>query len=66
MQVYDNDDLHEGQRSLEVKCGKLCDMVVKLGLKNPWCKFMMMMAFMEVKGKVKCGNLCHMATANTS
>ena len=49
MQVYDNDDLQEGQRSSEVKCGKLCVMVTKLGQKNPWCKFMMM-TFIEVKG----------------
>ena len=51
MQVYyDDDDLHGGQRSSEVKCDKLCSMATKLGQKNPWCKFMMMMAFMEVKG----------------
>ena len=35
MQVYDNDDLHGGQRSPEVKCGKLCAMVTKLGQENP-------------------------------
>ena len=34
MQVYDGDDLHEGQRSSEVKCGKLCTMVTKLGQQN--------------------------------
>ena len=35
VQVYDDDDdLHEGQRSSEVKCGKLCTMVTKLGQKN--------------------------------
>ena len=50
MWVYNDDDLHEGQRSSEVKCGKLCAMATKLGQKNPWCKFMMMMTFMEVKG----------------
>ena len=50
MQVYDDDDLHGGQRSSEVKCNKLCSMATKLGQKNPWCKFMMMMTFMEVKG----------------
>ena len=33
MQVYD-DDLHEGQRSSEVKCGKLCTLVTKLGQKE--------------------------------
>ena len=50
MQVYDEDDLHGGQRSSEVKGSKLCAMVTKLGQKNPWCKFKMMMTFMEVKG----------------
>ena len=38
MQVYENgddDDLHGGQRSSEVKCGKLCATVTKLGQKNP-------------------------------
>ena len=30
--------------------GKLYAMATKLGQKNPWCKFMMMMTFMEVKG----------------
>ena len=34
LQVYDGDDLHEGQRWSEVKCGKLCTMVTKLGQKN--------------------------------
>ena len=65
VQVYDDDDLHEGQRSSEVKCGKLCTMVTKLGQKKPWCKFMMMMmTFMKVKShqKVKCGKLCTMVT----
>ena len=50
VQVYDDDDLHEGQRSSEVKCGKRCTLVTKLGQKNPWCKFMMMMTFMKVRG----------------
>ena len=50
MQVYDDDDLHGGQRSSEVKGSKLCAMVTKLGQKNPWCKFKMMITFMEVKG----------------
>ena len=39
MWVYNDDDLHGGQRSSEVKCGKLCAMATKLGQKNPWCKF---------------------------
>ena len=50
MQVYDDNDLHGGQRSSEVKCGKLCAMATKLSQKKPWCKFMMMMTFMKVKG----------------
>ena len=50
MQVYNDDDLHGGQRSLEVKCSKICTLATKLGQKNPWCKFLMMMIFMEVKG----------------
>ena len=33
VQVYD-DDIHEGQRSSEVKCGKLCTVVTKLGQPN--------------------------------
>ena len=32
------------------KCGKLRAMDTKLGQKNPWYTFMMMMTFMEVKG----------------
>ena len=85
MRVYNDDDLHGGQRSSEVKCGnlcamatklvrrfpdaslwwwwpswrskvirgqmqKLCAMASKLSQKKPWCKFMMMMTFMKVKG----------------
>ena len=45
----DDDDLHGGQRSAEVKCSKLCAMTTKLGQKNPRCKFMMMVTFMKVK-----------------
>ena len=64
MQVYDDDDLHWGQRSSEVKCDKLCAMVTKRGQKNPLCKFKMMMTFMEVKGHQRSngGKLCAMAT----
>ena len=29
---------------------KLCAMATKLGQKKPWCEFMMIMTFMEVKG----------------
>ena len=49
-QAYDDDDLHGGQRSSEVKCDKLCSMATKLGQKDPWCKFMMMMTCLEVIG----------------
>ena len=44
-------DLDGGQRSSEVKWGKLCAMVTIFGQKKPWCKLrMMMMTLMEVKG----------------
>ena len=49
MQVHDNDDFHDGQRSSEDKL----------------CKFkMMMMTFMEVKGQMgsKYSKLCSLAT----
>ena len=49
MQTENDDDLYGGQRSSEVKCGKLCDMATILGQKNHWCKLGMMMTFMEVK-----------------
>ena len=35
MQVYDEDDLHGGQRSSEVKCDNLCSMATKLGRRIP-------------------------------
>ena len=50
LQVKNNGDLHGGQRSSEVKRGKLCAMATKLGQKNRWYKLRMMMTFMEVKG----------------
>ena len=34
MQAEDDDDLHGGQMSTEVKCSKLCYMDTKLGQKN--------------------------------
>ena len=43
-------DLDGGQRSSEVKWGKLCAMVTIFGQKKPWCKLRMMMTLMEVKG----------------
>ena len=34
MQSENDDDLDGGQRSSEVKCGKLCDMVTLFGKEN--------------------------------
>ena len=34
MQVKNDDDLHGGQKSSEVKCGKLCAMATIFGQKN--------------------------------
>ena len=34
MEAKDDGDLHGGQRSTEVKCGKLSSMATKLGQKN--------------------------------
>ena len=48
--LYHDDDLHSGQRSSEVKCGKQCATATKFGQKNLRCKFIKMMIFMEVKG----------------
>ena len=50
MQVKNVDDLHGGQRSSEVKCGKLCALVTIFCQKNCWCKLRLMMTFTEVKG----------------
>ena len=50
MQVYDDDDLHGGQRSSEVKSSKLCAMVTKRGQKNPLCKFKMML-WLQILGQ---------------
>ena len=44
MQVKNDDDLHGGQRSSEVKCGKLCYQTWSEGQ----CKFRMTVTFMEV------------------
>ena len=43
-------DLDGGQRSSEVKWGKLSGMATIFGQKKPWCKLRMMMTLMEVKG----------------
>ena len=63
VRVYD-DDLHGGQRSSEVKCGKRCTLDTKLGQKE---------SLMQVYDgddlhegqrlpEVKCGKLCTMFT----
>ena len=47
----ENDDDHDGgQKSSEVKWGKLCAMATIFGQKKRWCKLRMMMTFMKVKG----------------
>ena len=51
MQAKDDDDLHGGQRSTEVKYSKQYPMATKFGPKNYRCKLRMMMTFMEVKGQ---------------
>ena len=50
MQAENDDDLDGGQRSSEVKWGKLCAMATIFGQKKRWCKLRMMMTLMEVKG----------------
>ena len=61
MQAENDDDLYGGQRSSEVKCGKLCDTATIFGQKNWWCKLRMMMTFMEVKGHQR-SNVVNYAT----
>ena len=50
MQAENDDDLDGGQRSSEVKLGKLCAMATIFGQKKPGCKLKMMMTLMEVIG----------------
>ena len=50
MQTENDDDLYGGQRSSEVKCGKLCAMATIFGQKKPWCNLRMMTTLMEDKG----------------
>ena len=47
-----------------VKNVKRCSMTTKFGQKNRWCKFMMMMTFIEVKShqRVKCDEVYAMRT----
>ena len=49
MQAKNDDDLEGGQRSSEVKWGKLCAMATIFGQKQHRCKLRMMMT-LEVKG----------------
>ena len=63
MQAENDDDLDGGQRSSEVKWGKLCAMATIFGQKKPWCKLRMMMTFGgQRSSEVKWGKLCAMAT----
>ena len=39
IQVKDDDDPYGGQRSSEVKCGKLCAIATKCGQENRRCKY---------------------------
>ena len=64
MQVYDDDDLHEGQRSSEVKCCKRCTLVTKLGQKESPMQVYDGDDLHEGQrsSEVKCGKLCTMVT----
>ena len=57
MQVYDDDDLHGGQRSSEVKCGKLCSMATKASSYDSDD-----LHRGQRSTEVKCVNLCYIAT----
>ena len=58
----DDGDPDGGQRSSEVKWGKLRAMATIFGQKKRWCKLRMMMTLMEIKrsSEVKWGKLCDM------
>ena len=60
MQTENDDDLDGGERSSEVKWGKLCAMATIFCQKKCWCKLRMIMTFMEVKGhqSSNVGKLC--------
>ena len=63
MQAENDDDLDGGQRSSEVKWGKLCDMATIFDQKNWRCTLRMMMTLMEVKGHQRSNIVtCAMAT----
>ena len=55
---------HGGQRSSEVKWGKLCAMAIIFGQKKPWCKLRMNddLDGGQRSSEVKWGKLCAMAT----
>ena len=61
MHAKNDDDLHGGQRSSEVKWGKLGDMATIFGQKNYRCKLRVMMTFTEVKGHQR-SNVVNYAT----
>ena len=46
----DNDNLHRGQRSTEVRCDKLFYMVTAFGQMNRYYKPSKMMTFLKVEG----------------
>ena len=50
MQAKNDGDLDGGQRSSEVKWGKLCAMATIFGQKKRWCKLRMMTTLMALKG----------------
>ena len=60
MQAENDDDLDGGQRSSEVKWGKLSAMATIFGQKKPWCKLRMMMTLMEVKGHQRSNGVNYM------
>ena len=59
MQVKNDDDLHGGQRSSEVK---YCNYATKLCRKSSWCKFRMTVTFMEVKGQQRSNTVNNVCT----
>ena len=50
MQAKNDDDLHGGQSSSEVKCGKQYATATIFSQENRWCKLTLMMTFAKVKG----------------
>ena len=61
VRVYDDDDLYGGQRSSEVKCGKRCTLVTKLGQKESLMQVYVGDDLHEGQRspEVKCGKLCY-------